>query len=74
MQPDPEKCKRDIGHVIDAVTKDIRDKTSKNTLEATKRYFTLDGSALISNGVAGEVPQTLVGFSSARVMMKELNY
>ena len=71
VQPDPEKCKRDIGHVIDAVTKDIRDKTSKNTLEATKRYFTLDGSALISNGVAGEVPQTLVGFSSARVMMKE---
>ena len=71
VQPDPDKCKRDIGHVIDAVTKDIRDKTSKNTLEATKRYFTLDGSALISNGVAGEVPQTLVGFSSARVMMKE---
>ena len=69
VNPSPDKCKRDIGYVIDAVSTDVRDYTSRNTIEATKAYFKLDGT-LLDNGVDGEVPQTIVGFTSARNMMK----
>jgi hypothetical protein len=70
VDPSPTKCKRDIGHIVDAVSKDVRDFTSENTLAATKIYFNIDGSGLISNGIQGEVPQTIVGFTSARDLMK----
>jgi hypothetical protein len=69
VNPSPDKCKRDIGYIVDAVSLDVRDFTSKNTLEATKAYFKLDGT-LLTNGVDGEIPQTLVGFTSARDLMK----
>ena len=69
VNPSPDKCKRDIGYIVDAVSTDVRDFTSKNTLEATRAYFKLDGT-LLTNGVDGEVPQTIVGFSSARDLMK----
>ena len=35
------KCKRDIGYIVDAVSKDVRDYTSKNILEVTKKYFNI---------------------------------
>jgi hypothetical protein len=69
VNPSPDKCKRDIGYIVDAVSLDVRDFTSKNTLEATKAYFKLDGT-LLTSGVDGEIPQTLVGFTSARDLMK----
>ena len=69
VNPSPDKCKRDLGYIVDAVSLDVRDFTSKNTLEATKAYFKPDGTILI-NGVAGEIPQTIVGFTSARDLMK----
>jgi hypothetical protein len=67
--PSPDKCKRDLGFIVDAVSLDVRDFTSRNTLEATKAYFKLDGT-LLTNGIDGEVPQTIVGFTSARDLMK----
>jgi hypothetical protein len=69
VNPSPDKCKRDIGYIVDAVSTDVRDFTSKNTIQATKVYFNLNGSLLV-NGVDGEVPQTIVGFTSARDLMK----
>ena len=69
VNPSPDKCKRDIGYIVDAVSTDVRDFTSKNTLEATRAYFNSDGTLLI-NGVDGEVPQTIVGFTTARYLMK----
>jgi len=69
VNPSPDKCKRDIGYIVDAVSIDVRDFTSENTLNATKAYFKSDGT-LLDNGVSGEVPQTIVGFTSARDMMK----
>ena len=63
------KCLRDIGYIIDSVSLDVRDFTSKNTLEATKAYFNFSGSSLIS-GISNEVPQTIVGFNTARNLMK----
>ena len=67
--PSPDKCKRDLGYIVDAVSTDVRDFTSENTLNATKAYFKLDGT-LLTNGVDGEIPQTIVGFTSARDLMK----
>jgi len=69
VNPNPDKCKRDIGYIVDAVSTDVRDYTSRNTLDATRAYFKLDGT-LLSTGLEGEVPQTIVGFTSAREMMK----
>lgn len=69
VNPSPDKCKRDLGFIVDAVSFDVRDFTSKNTLEATKAYFKLNGT-LLTNGVDGEIPQTIVGFTSARDLMK----
>jgi hypothetical protein len=69
VNPNPDKCKRDIGYIIDAVSTDVRDYTSKNSIQATKAYFKPDGT-LLSNGLEGEIPQTIVGFTSARELMK----
>lgn len=69
VNPDPDKCKRDIGYIVDLVSLDVRDYTNKNTIQATKAYFNLDGF-LLNNGLVGEVPQTIVGFVTAREMMK----
>jgi hypothetical protein len=69
VNPSPDKCKRDLGFIVDAVSLDVRDFTSKNTLEATKAYFNINGT-LLTNGVDGEIPQTIVGFTSARDLMK----
>ena len=67
--PNPDKCKRDLGYIVDAVSTDVRDYTNKNSIEATRAYFKLDGT-LLTSGLAGEVPQTIVGFTSARDLMK----
>jgi hypothetical protein len=69
VNPSPDKCKRDIGYIVDAVSLDVRDFTSKSSIEAARAYFKYDGSALIA-GISSEVPQTIVGFTSARDLMK----
>ena len=63
------KCLRDIGYIIDAVSLDVRDFTSRSTIEATRLYFKYDGSELIV-GISSEIPQTIVGFTTARELMK----
>jgi len=63
------KCLRDLGYIIDSVSLDVRDYTSKNTLDATKAYFNFDGSSLIV-GISSEIPQTIVGFTTVRELMK----
>jgi hypothetical protein len=68
--PNPEKCKRDLGYIVDAVSTDVRDFTSRNTISATKTYFNLETGVLLTNGLQGEVPQTIVGFHTARDQMK----
>ena len=65
------KCKRDIGYIVDAAALDTRDYSNENSIDATDKYFNLDGT-LLSNGIEGEVAQAVVGFCSARDMMKEL--
>jgi hypothetical protein len=67
--PNPTKCRRDLGYIVDAVSLDVRDFTSRNSIAATKSYFNLSGT-LLTNGLQDEVPQTIVAFHKARDMMK----
>lgn len=68
--PNPDKCKRDIGYIVDAVSTDVRDFTSRNTISATKSYFNPTTGALLTNGLQGEVPQTITAFHKARDTMR----
>ena len=70
INPNPDKCKRDIGYIVDAVSTDVRDFTSQNTISATKSYFNPTTGTLLTNGLQGEVPQTITAFHKARDMMK----
>ncbi len=63
------KCFRDIGYIIDAVSKDVRDYTSENIISATKFYFDINGNA-ISNGLSGEEAETITAFTASRDYMK----
>lgn len=69
VNPDSTKCKRDIGYIVDAISQDIRDYTNENTIAATKQYFTSSGT-LLTNGLQGEVAQSVVAFNYARDLMK----
>ncbi len=69
INPNSEKCRRDIGYIVDAISSDVRDYTSRNTIDATRAYFNSNGT-LLTEGLEGEVPQTIVGFTSARNLMK----
>jgi hypothetical protein len=68
--PNPDKCKRDLGYIVDAVSTDVRDFTSKNIILATKSYFDPTTGILLGNGLQGEVPQTITAFHKARETMK----
>ena len=70
VNPNPNKCKRDLGYIIDAVSKDVRDFTNENTISATKSYFNIATGQLLTNGLQGEVPQTITAFHKARDTMK----
>ena len=63
-------CKRDIGYIIDAVVLDMFVGGNSNIINAAKSYYTTSGTTLITNGVYGEVPQSVVAFNKARDLMK----
>jgi len=70
VNPGEEKCKRDIGYIIDAVSSDLANGGNANTISATKSYFTKAGVP-ISNGLVGETAQSVIAFNAARDMMKK---
>ena len=59
------KCYRDIGYIIDAVSLDVRDYTSQNSISATKAYFNINGNP-ITNGLIGEEAETITAFTAVR--------
>ena len=65
-----DKCKRDIGYVVDAITEDLRDGGNANIIEATKTFFDGSGNA-ITNGVVGEERQAVYAFNRARDLCKQ---
>jgi len=61
--PDGVKCKRDIGYFIDAISLDVFLGGNIYARKFTQQYF--DGASLNSY-LAGEVPQSVLAFDSAR--------
>ena len=63
------KCKRDLGYIVEAVVADLRNGGNSNIINATKNYFDRDGNP-ISDGLVGEVAESVTAFNKARDMMK----
>ena len=64
------ECKRDIGHFIDAVCMDIAAvNANRYTLRFVQQYFS-GNTTLLSNGLLGEVTQSITAFNKARDAMK----
>jgi hypothetical protein len=70
INPNPDKCKRDLGYIVDAVSADVKDFTNQNIILATKSYFDPSTNALLTNGLQEEVSQTITAFHKARETMK----
>ena len=65
-----EKCKRDIGLIVDAIAEDLRDGGNSNIIAATRTYFDGAGSPL-TNGLAGEEQYSVYAFNRARDYCKK---
>jgi hypothetical protein len=63
------KCRRDINYFIDAVSLDIFLETNKYSRKFVLQYF--NRGIPISNGLTGELAQSVVAFNMARDMMKK---
>ena len=61
------KCRRDIGHIVDAIAQDLWFGGNEYTLAATKEYF--NGNSLITNGVDNEVGPAITAFKRAADLM-----
>jgi len=64
------KCRRDIGYVVDAIADDLEGFTNKNIIAATKSYFDINGNP-ISNGLVGEVTESITAFHAVRDYSKK---
>lgn len=58
------KCRRDIGHVVDAIAQDLWFGGNEYTIAATKEYFT-NNTTLLTNGLAGEIGPSITAFKRA---------
>jgi hypothetical protein len=65
-----EKCKRDIGFFIDAISTDILTGGNKYSRDFTLQYFDASGSP-ISNGLVGEEVESIFAFEEAMELMKD---
>ena len=64
------KCRRDIGYIVDALIKDVRYGTSKYIRESTRAYFNANGTP-ISNGLVGEEAPSVTAFNAVRDYAKK---
>jgi len=64
-----EKCKRDLGFFIDAVSTDVFTGGNKYSRDFTKQYF--NNGTPISNGLIGEKVESNYAFDQARSLMND---
>jgi len=64
------KCRRDIGLMVDALAADIAGDGNYQIVEFTKKYFDNAGTP-ISNGLVGEVAESLTAFRKAGEMCRK---
>jgi len=62
------KCRRDIGLIVDAIVYDLQTGGNSRIIDHTLRYFT-NSTTLLSNGLAGQISQSVVAFNKARDWM-----
>jgi hypothetical protein len=67
---DNDKCKRDIGYIVDAIADDLYDGGNAHMIASTRAYFDNSG-ALITNGVLGEQTQSIFAFNRTRDWAKK---
>jgi hypothetical protein len=67
--PIESKCRRDIGFLVDAVSKDLENFTNKNTIENTNFYFDDDGNP-IAPGLDTEKIESVTAFRASGSYMK----
>lgn len=60
-----EKCKRDLGYIVDAVASDLKNGGNINCIEAALSYY--EGTSL--NYIIGEFDETIAAFNKARDLM-----
>ena len=65
-----DKCKRDIGIIVDAIAQDLFDGGNSNIIDATKTYFNSAGVPL-GNGLSGEETQSITAFNKSRDWAKK---
>jgi len=58
------KCKRDLGLIIDGIAQDLWFGGNEYTVANVIEYF--DGNSLLSNGVAGEVNETIIALQKVQ--------
>jgi len=64
------KCKRDIGYFVDAISLDIiAGGGNQYTRKFTQQYFSAN-TTLLTNGLAGEITQSITAFNKARDAIK----
>ena len=63
------KCKRDLGYFIDAVSTDVFTGGNRYVREFVRQYFDTNENP-ISNGLVGEVNESIYAFNQARDLMK----
>ena len=64
-----EKCKRDLGYFIDAVSLDVFLESNKYSIKFASIYFDQAGNP-ISNGLIGEETESIFAFNLARDLMQ----
>lgn len=64
------KCRRDIGYIVDAIADDLEGFTNGNIIAATESYFSINGTP-ISNGLVGETAESITAFHAVRDYSKK---
>ena len=64
-----EKCKRDLGYFVDAISTDVFTGGNKYARDFILQYF--DNGSPISNGLVGEETESIYAFVQARELMKD---
>jgi hypothetical protein len=65
-QPNPDKCRRDIGHFVNAICNDLQFGSNFNVIEAAKRYVAGTQIGYIGN----EITETVRAFEIAKDLCK----
>ena len=71
VNPNSDKCKRDLGYFIDAISLDVHTGGNVYARKFLGQYFNSIGTSLTTNGLAGEVLESITAFNKARDLMKD---